>query len=55
MSAYYLFSTSSLLQNGITYRIARAFFDRGIEESDHHKGFQGVTTSENGMFLYKSD
>jgi len=55
MSAYYWFANSGILQNRVTYRIARALFDRSVTSNDHYTGFQGVTTSENGLFLYKSD
>ena len=55
MSAYYWFSTSGLLQNRIVYSLARMFFDQRSRHEDHYTGFQGVTTSENGLFLYKSD
>jgi hypothetical protein len=34
----------------------RALFDnQGIHERNHHDGFRGIKTSENALFLYKSN
>lgn len=54
VSAYYWFSTSALFQNKLVHRMARSLLDRRQRQIDHHS-FEGVTTSENGMFLYKSN
>lgn len=54
-SAYYWFSSQSALQNTMVLKVAKALFDRRTDCSDHHEGLDGVTASENGLFLYKSD
>ena len=34
--------------------MAKLLFNRDVHGSDNHSNFNGVVTSENGMFLYKS-
>ena len=34
--------------------MAKTFFNRPHHDADHHANFNGVMTSENGLFLYKS-
>jgi len=35
--------------------MATVLFNRPVHSTDHHANFNGVMTSENGMFLYKSN
>lgn len=55
-SAYYWFQNYSFLQNKTLLRVVRALFDqpRGLDKASSDS-FYGVKTSENGLFLYKSD
>ena len=43
------------LQNKFVLRTAQFFFDNNRQHfRSHHEGYNGVRTSENGLFLYKS-
>jgi hypothetical protein len=53
---YLLFNNPYSLQNKTLLRVVRALFDqpRGLDKASSDS-FYGVKTSENGLFLYKSD
>ena len=56
-SAYHHFGTNPLLQNGLVLRAIRLFFGDSAapsQVSDPHSSFNGVSTHENGLFLYQS-
>merc|ERR1719181_2221635 len=54
-SAYHHFGTNGMLQSKLLLKTARFLCHEQPQDRDHHDGFNGVKTSENGMFLYKSD
>ena len=56
-AAYYWFQNQSFLQNKLLLNLVRLLFDNNRSHvSSHHEGFAGgVKTSENGIFLYKSN
>lgn len=56
-AAYHWFQTQSFLQNKMLLKLLRVAFDnQRSHQKSHHDGFAGgVKTSENGIFLYKSN
>jgi len=55
MSAYHVFGKVSIFQNKWLLKAARILFNESAQNQDHHDSYNGIKTSENGMFLYKSD
>ena len=56
-SAYYHLGSNPLLQNALVLKAVRMLFGGNQTPNnviDHHSGFNGVKTHENGIFLYKS-